>query len=94
MATEAHPVDVRRIMPVNEPDVTGFRSDYTDAFEVSPSSLDSRSAEQWSRSRLRRCAPADPLVPADGVASCPRSASGSAEDVRPRPRLAHRFPPT
>jgi len=49
MTAEAHPVDVRRIVPVKEPDVTGFRPDYTDAFEVSPPSPDRRSAEQWSR---------------------------------------------
>jgi hypothetical protein len=49
MTAEAHPVDVRRIVPEKEPEVTGFRPDYTDAFEVSPPSPDRRSAEQWSR---------------------------------------------
>ena len=49
MTADPHPVDVRRIVPEDEPGATGFRPDYTDAFEVSPPSLDRRSAEQWSR---------------------------------------------
>jgi hypothetical protein len=49
MAADSHPVAVRRIVPGHEAEATGFRPDYTDAFEVSRPSLDSRSAEQWSR---------------------------------------------
>jgi hypothetical protein len=49
MAAESQPVDVRRIVPGRDPETTGDRSDYTDAFEVSRPSPDMRSAEEWSR---------------------------------------------